>query len=87
MQFGQKSLKLLTLIRQNNGAKLRKFGVKATTCKAKARDLTVEAKGLIPEANVGYTVKITSVKNWNWHSQTNTKLLFLILFFLSEVKG
>ena len=56
MQFGQKSLKLLTLIRQNNGAKLPKFrhGVKAITCKAKARDLTVEAKGLIPEANVGY---------------------------------
>ena len=45
MQFGQKSLKLLTLIRHNNGAKLRRFkpGVKATTCKAKARDLTVEA--------------------------------------------
>jgi len=51
MQFGQKSLKLLTLIRQNNDAKLPKFrpGVKATTCKVKASDLTVEAKGLIPE--------------------------------------
>ena len=64
MQFGQKSLKLLKLIRQNNGAKLPKFrhGVKATTCKAKARDLTVEAKGLIPESNVGYRKNYKSEK-------------------------
>jgi len=34
-----------------------RLGVKAKTCKAKAKDLTFKAKGLIPEANVGYRKK------------------------------
>jgi len=70
-----------------------RLGVKVTTCKAKAKakdlaseakakaeDLTFKAKGLIPEATVWPTIKITSLKNWNWLRQT--KLFFCILFYV-----
>jgi len=43
-----------------------RLGVKATTCKAKAKakakDLTFKANGLIPEANVGYRKNYKSEK-------------------------
>ena len=50
---------------------LRRLGVKATTCKAKAKDLASEAKAkdltfyaksMIPEANVGYRKNYKSDK-------------------------